>query len=200
MGGHDPNQPAPLFESQHLIPSYGELMNININLEKQFSDRLINSLEHNNVLRGAWAEEITASYLKDCQFSPQWSFFDFTWNGQRVSVKHSVGKKARFGVSAASYGWDPHEEAFIGDGKESRTYLCDLYLFTWLPSNDDPDLSLLDLIRDTSAWQFSWATKLEMMKEFVNGQKTASHSTINSIREFVPGHQLLSQLTAQFNS
>jgi|688.fasta_scaffold261421_1 hypothetical protein len=175
-------------------------MSINSNLEKQFSERLINSLEHNNVLRGSWAEEITASYLNDCKFSPQWSFFDFTWNGQRVSVKHSVGKKARFGISAASYGWDPYEEAFIGDGKDSQAYLCDLYIFAWLPSNNHPDLLLLDLIRDTSAWQFSWATRFEMMNEFANGQKTASHSTINSIRAFVHGHQLLSQLTAQFNN
>jgi hypothetical protein len=80
-------------------------MSINSNLEKQFSERLINSLEHNNVLRGSWAEEITASYLNDCKFSPQWSFFDFTWNGQRVSVKHSVGKKARFGISTFLLGY-----------------------------------------------------------------------------------------------
>lgn len=74
-----------------------------------FQQRMVDGLALDNVLRGSWAEEVVAHFLEDCKFSEQWSFYDFMWEGQRVSVKHSTGPAARFSVQRKRFGWAPSE-------------------------------------------------------------------------------------------
>jgi hypothetical protein len=152
-----------------------------------FQQRMVDGLALNNVLRGSWAEEVVAHFLQGCQFSEQWSFYDFMWEGHLVSVKHSTGPKANFSVGRKKSGWAPSsaefgEEVFLGNGTDGPQYWCDLFVFAWLPNRPTQETVL-----DVHEWKFAIATKTEMEASFDPTTKSAGPSTIGALCAFVPG-------------
>ena len=152
-----------------------------------FQQRMVDGLALNNVLRGSWAEEVVAHFLQACDFSEQWSFYDFIWERHLVSVKHSTGPKANFSVGRKKSGWAPSsagfgDEASLGNDVDGPQYWCDLFVFAWLP-NRPTQVTVLDV----HEWKFAIATKEEMEATFGPTSKTAGPSTISALCEFVPG-------------
>ena len=152
-----------------------------------FQQRMVDGLALNNVLRGSWAEEVVAHFLQGCQFSEQWSFYDFMWEGHLVSVKHSTGPKANFSVGRKKSGWAPGsegfgDEVFLGNDTDGPQYWCDLFVFAWLPNRPTQETVL-----DVHAWKFAIATKTEMEATFGPTSKIAGPNTISALCEFVPG-------------
>jgi len=152
-----------------------------------FQQRMVDGLALDNVLRGSWAEEVVAHFLEDCKFSEQWSFYDFMWEGHRVSVKHSTGPAARFSVQRKRFGWAPSsvefgEEVFLGSDAEGPQHWCDLFVFAWLPNRPTQETVL-----DVHEWKFAIATKTEMEASFDPTTKSAGPSTIGALCAFVPG-------------
>lgn len=100
-------------------------------LREPFMTRVVRGLVANNVCRGAWAEELVSQHLGGVEFTDQWSRFDLTWRGSRVSAKHSTSRRERFGVrrSTAARRQDPSEpgtgEWMVGAGVVATSW-CDL--------------------------------------------------------------------------
>ena len=159
-------------------------------LQQSFSNRLINGLVDDGVLRGSWAEELVAHFLQ-AEPQRQWSYFDLKWRAYKVSVKHSVGNRARFDVEAKKSAWDYAQLASTGDGwreEKVATYWCDLYVFAHLAGDDSASPRLADIL-DPSAWTFAVCSKADMVTWFT-GQKTASLNSLGAHVSFVPGEQL----------
>jgi len=85
-------------------------------LVDQFTRRLVDDLVENNVLRGAWVEEIVAFCLPGWTFPGAWSYFDLLHpGGQRtLSVKHATGSKPRFTGARKKWAWDNRLAAQAG--------------------------------------------------------------------------------------
>ena len=58
-----------------------------------FQQRLVDDLVENNVLRGAWAEQVVWSFLRDWRFPGQWSYFDLEAPERRLhDVDQTFGR------------------------------------------------------------------------------------------------------------
>ena len=64
---------------------------------------MVDDLSSNNVLRGAWAEQLVAYYLGITKMPRNWTYYDMRYDGRDISVKHSAGSKPSFAV--ATSGW-----------------------------------------------------------------------------------------------
>ena len=77
-------------------------------LTLDFAQRMVADLSTNNVLRGAWAEQLVAHYLSISDLPPNWSYYDMRDPaGRDISVKHSVGPLPKFSVATSQWAWDP---------------------------------------------------------------------------------------------
>lgn len=171
-------------------------------LQSRFASRLLASLDHNNVLRGAWAEELVASYLgAETWFPPQWSYFDLRWNGATVSVKHSVGGKARFPVGPSAMVWDcelaaqramdpSKPEGWRGHQQRQPQYWCDVYAFAHLPA----PLTLARVL-DPAVWRFAVLSRSAMHASFGGGLTRSRSATLRTLSsagaEFCEGARLI---------
>ena len=164
-------------------------------LQQRFQARLLTGLHTNNVLRGAWAEEIAAHYLGDCRFPEQWSYFDLDWEGQKVSVKHSVGSAARFAIPRTAYAWEPDgatpaSGAFLGSGPNDRRFWCDLYVFAWLDLGHKVRVPSLEQVLEPSQWRFATLTRAQMEARFDPEARSVGRSVLAEHTPFVPGPEL----------
>ena len=56
-----------------------------------WTEKQVESLLDDNMLRGSWAEHLVAHFLEISERVPQWSYFDLkARSGTRISVKQSV--------------------------------------------------------------------------------------------------------------
>ena len=116
---------------------------------ERFLDRLRDDLVSNNMLRGSWVEEIVASFLGIDAFPGQWNYYDLRdANGRTISVKQSVGQKARFDVTGRKNAWDndlavqrrvadPKAEGWLSNPDGLPRRWCDVYVFAHLPAPVD---------------------------------------------------------------
>lgn len=152
-------------------------------LVDRFMRRLIDDLVENNVLRGAWVEEIVSSFLPGWTFPGAWSYFDLLDPmGQRtLSVKHATGSKPRFIVARKKWAWDNRiagrdgYEGWRGDEGCSPQHWCDVYVFAWLEGALERTL-----VMDVGAWKFAVLSRNSMYEHFDDRCKTA---TVGRIRE-----------------
>lgn len=161
-------------------------------LLERFQARVVGGLPTNSVLRGAWAEEVAAHYLGNCQFSEPWTYFDFDWEGRKVSVKHSVGSAARFAVARSKWAWGPEgwEEPPAGL-PGSPQYWCDLYLFAWLDLGQKVRTPpTLDQVLDPAQWRFAALSKSDMERTFPPDARTVGLSVLAEKAPFVDGTSL----------
>lgn len=145
-------------------------------LASAFTERLLNGLMEDNVLRGKWAEEIVGHYLGDgVEFAEQWNWFDLRWHGMTVSVKHSVNSTARFTVKTHAMVFDAelgkrrqpkpytvgNPEGWLGHESAGLQHWCDLYVFAWLPERVSAEAIL-----DPSSWRFLAMSRADMYRHF----------------------------------
>jgi len=155
-----------------------------------FQRRLVSDLVVNNVLRGAWAEEVVAHWLGLTDFPGQWSYYDLRdVDGTTISVKHSTGKAARFTVKRTKWAWD-NELALARNGEgwrggyevESQLW-CDVYDFAWLPEPIE-----VERILDPTLWQFTAASRADL---YLSGSSpTFSLTRLANMRGMVAGERL----------
>ena len=161
-------------------------------LLERFQARIVGGLPTNRVLRAAWAEEVAAHYLGNCQFSEPWTYFDFDWAGRKVSVKHSVGSAARFAVARSKWasgpeGWEESKAAPPGNPQ----YWCDLYVFAWLDLGNKVRVPpTLDQVLEPSLWRFSALSKADMERTFPPDAFTVGLSVLAGHAPFVDGTSL----------
>lgn len=175
-------------------------------LTLDFAQRMVTDLSTNNVLRGSWAEQIVAHYLGIDTLPPNWSYYDMrSADGLDISVKHSVGPRAKFAVAMSQWAWDhelaaehPQSEGWRGGDAVEPQYWCHAYVFAWLRStNAAPPL---DDVLDCERWRFAVLSRSEMYRAFVHGksapQMTAGLATLRNLTSFVSGPELPSRLIA----
>lgn len=173
-------------------------------LTLDFAQRMVTDLSTNNVLRGAWAEQIVAHYLGIGTLPPNWSYYDMrSDDGLDISVKHSVGPRATFVVGMSQWAWDhelaaarPESEGWRGGDSMKPQYWCHAYVFAWLGSDDAAPP--LDEVLDCERWRFAVLSRSEMYRAFVFGksspQKTVGLSTLRNLTSFVSGADLPASL------
>jgi hypothetical protein len=131
-----------------------------------FQKRLVDDLVVNNVLRGAWAEELVAYWLGITSFPGQWSYYDLRdIDGATISVKHSTGQNARFTVKRSKWAWDNElatrrpGEGWRGGYQAMPQLWCEVYVFSWLP---DP----IDIARivNPATWRFAAASRADLYR------------------------------------
>jgi hypothetical protein len=169
-----------------------------------WTEKQVESLIDDNMLRGSWAEHLVAHFLEISERVPQWSYFDLQdRSGTRISVKQSVSIAPRFAVARTAHAWSPSRGAEgewlpVGDG---YGYWCDLYVFAWL--NRAQSEVTLDEIIDPGTWLFAALSRGEMAELFpgsiedgvVSGQRTAGLSALGRER-FRSGRELRSAVDA----
>lgn len=123
-----------------------------VDLVARFQKRLVDELVDNNVLRGAWVEEIVAHYLPGWEFPGQWSYFDLEHRAaeRTLSVKHSAGWTPRFDVIRRKWAWDNRIMGWRGHDRRPPQHWCDVYVFAWLK----PPLER-GRVLDAEAWRFA---------------------------------------------
>jgi hypothetical protein len=114
------------------------------------------------MLRGAWVEEIVAWYLGIEAFPGAFNYYDLrTADGFTISIKQSVGPKARFDVSGRMNAWecelaeerqaqDPKAEGWLENPSGAPQQWCDIWVLAHL--DGEPDL---DRVIDPSSWRFA---------------------------------------------
>ena len=142
-------------------------------LTLDFSRRMVNDLATNNVLRGSWAEQLVAHYLS-IEFLPEnWCYYDMRDDdGREISVKHSVGPRAKFAVGMSQWAWDPElrtsepsTEGWRGGELGNAQYWCHVYVFAWLPC--ESSTPKLDEVLDSDRWTFAVLSRADMYQQFV---------------------------------
>ena len=169
-------------------------------LTLDFAQRMVADLSTNNVLRGAWAEQLVAHYLSISDLPPNWSYYDMRDPaGRDISVKHSVGPLPKFSVAMSQWAWDPSlaggdppSDGWRGGSAAPLQYWCHVYVFAWL---DSPTaVPPLDEVLDADRWQFAVLSRAEMHRAFVlgkvSGQKSAGLATLRGLTQFVGGSEL----------
>ena len=181
-------------------------------LESQFTERMLDGLFVNNVLRGSWAEQVVAGYLgAPLSFAEQWNYFDLRWNGVSVSVKHSVNPTARFSVARHRMAFDAelgrrrgplpytleNPEGWLGHEIYSfRQHWCDLYVFAWLPAKTSNAVVL-----DPASWQFTALSRAEMYSHFPETAKSVGQQYLAKVGHgFVPGAELATVANERLHS
>lgn len=173
-------------------------------LTAAFTERLLNGLMEDNVLRGKWAEEVVGHYLGDgVEFAEQWNWYDLRWQGRTVSVKHSVNQTARFGVKTHTLVLDAelvkrrqpkpytisNPEGWLGHESAEPQHWCDLYVFAWLPERTSAEVIL-----DPSCWRFIAMSRADMYRHFpiaANAKSVGCRALqVHTGREFVEGERL----------
>ena len=169
-----------------------------------WTEKQVESLLDDNMLRGSWAEHLVAHFLGISERVPQWSYFDLKdRSGTRISVKQSVSIAPRFAVARTAHAWSPSRGAEgewlpVGDG---CGYWCDVYVFAWL-NRAQSEVTLNEII-DPDAWLFAALSRSAMAELFpgtvmdgaVSGQGTAGLSALGRDR-FRPGTELRSGIDA----
>ncbi|HVM36265.1 MAG TPA: hypothetical protein VM784_13110 [Actinomycetota bacterium] len=124
-----------------------------------FQRRLVDDLVENNVLRGAWAEQVVWNFLRDWRFPGQWSYFDLEGpdGGYTMSVKHSAGKAPRFEVARRKWAWDNRIMGWRGSDDVPPQHWCHVYIFAWL---EEP-IEHSRLI-DPNQWRFAVLSRADM--------------------------------------
>jgi hypothetical protein len=124
-----------------------------------FQQRLVDDLVENNVLRGAWAEQVVWSFLRDWRFPGQWSYFDLEApdGGYTMSIKHSAGKTPRFEVARRKWAWDNRTMGWLGNDEVPPQHWCHVYIFAWL---EEP-LERSRLL-DPNQWQIAVLSRADM--------------------------------------
>lgn len=124
-----------------------------------FQQRLVDDLVENNVLRGAWAEQVVWSFLRDWRFPGQWSYFDLEApnDGYTMSIKHSAGKAPRFEVARRRWAWDNRIMGWLGNDDVHAQHWCHVYTFAWL----DAPLERTRLL-DPNQWRFAALSRADM--------------------------------------
>lgn len=169
-------------------------------LVKRFAERLVNDLVENNVLRGAWVEEMVAFFLPGWTFPGAWSYFDLLHpDGKHtLSVKHATGTKPRFGVARKKWAWDNRlagrdgHEGWRGDDERPAQHWCDVYVFAWLDGPVEHDRVL-----NVNAWKFAVLSRGAMYAHFEKGRLSVG---VRQLQELsgggVFGHDLEREVNA----
>lgn len=166
---------------------------------KRFAERLVDDLVGNNVLRGAWVEEMVAFFLPGWTFPGAWSYFDLLHpNGKHtLSVKHATGTKPRFGVARKKWAWDNRlagrdgHEGWRGDDERPAQHWCDVYVFAWL---DGPVERCRVL--NVNAWKFAVLSRGAMYTYFEKGRLSVG---VQQLRELSGGGLLGNDLETEVN-
>jgi hypothetical protein len=160
-------------------------------LVASFKRRLVDDLVANNVLRGAWAEEVVAFWLEVSEFPGQWSYYDLrSADGTTVSVKHSTGAQARFTVKPSKWAWDNElvkeqgRDGWRGGYDTEPQLWCHVYVFSWLPEPIE-----LDRILDPTAWRFAPVARADMYRHQLLGSFTVKRLEA-TVGAMVPGSML----------
>ena len=134
-----------------------------------FLDRIRGELAANNTLRGPWVEEMVAAFIGITDFPGAWSYFDLRdHDGRSISIKQSVGSKAKFDVSGRRNAWDnelavrqrltnPKAEGWLENPTGEARRWCDLFIFGILPG----DLTS-ERVTDVDEWRFAVRTRAEL--------------------------------------
>jgi hypothetical protein len=139
-------------------------------LTLDFAQRLVKDLATNNVLRGAWAEQLVAHHLDidPDELPVNWSYYDMRYADRRdISVKQSVGPNPKWSVKMSEWAWDPQlpEQHFLGGPDVGAQYWCDVYVFAWLEAEGStPEL---DHVLDASRWRYAVLSRQAMYRAFV---------------------------------
>ncbi len=169
-------------------------------LTLDFAQRMVTDLSTNNVLRGAWAEQVVAHYLSIEKLPPNWSYYDMRdADGRDISVKHSVGPRPSFSVGMSKWAWDhelaeaqPGSEGWRGGDAFEFQYWCHVYVFAWLEA--DSSAPELDIVLDCDRWQFAVLSRNEMYRAFVTGkpspQRTVGLAALRAVTTVVSGLEL----------
>lgn len=161
----------------------------------RFLERTRQGLATSNMLRGAWAEEIVASYLGIEIFPGAFNYFDLrTAGGFAISVKQSVGPKARFDISGRMNAWDceladdrrlqdPKGEGWLENASGVPRQWCDIWVLAHL--SGEPDL---ERVVEPASWRFAVVDRVWLD---ALGSKSIGLSGLESHGvTFVPGEDL----------
>jgi len=164
-----------------------------------FARRTLRRLTTDTTLRGAWAEEVVGHFLEPGpEFPDQWSYYDLSWRGLTISVRHAVGAKANFAIERKSVAFDTdlararrnppytveNPEGWLGHPALPPQYWCDVYVFAWLPEMDSNET-----VVDFDAWRFVALSRGQMYRHFHPTQTTVSVSVLKEFG-FVGGDLL----------
>ncbi|MGH8545165.1 MAG: hypothetical protein ACREX3_16390 [Gammaproteobacteria bacterium] len=151
-----PAQPSDYRETSTSSSSPAEPPDTLIDL---FQQRLVDDLVENNVLRGAWAEQVVWSFLRDWRFPGQWSYFDLEApnGGSTMSIKQSAGKTPRFEVARRKWAWDNRIMGWLGNEDVPAQHWCHVYIFAWLEEPLDRSRLL-----DPDEWLFAVLSRADM--------------------------------------
>lgn len=165
-----------------------------------FKDRLADDLLENNVLRGAWVEQIVHHYLVGWDFSRPWDYFDLIRpdeaspdGGRTLSIKHSTGAKAKYEIKRKQFAWDTRlasagkYEGWRGHEARPAQHWCDVYLFASLPGDAD-----LPRVLEPSEWRFHVLSRGDMCTKLPNPEgRTISETALTAIFGVpIAGHDL----------
>jgi len=164
---------------------------------RAFLERMRADLTPHNVLRGAWVEQIVAAFLGIRDFPAPWSYFDLRdSSGRRISVKHSVGDKARFSVTGSRWAWDESlaaerrridkkAEVWLDNEDGTSKRWCDVYVYAHLPEPLTPER-----VENVDAWRFA-VIPLTTLEALPESTRTVGLARIEQIGvTWVPGDAL----------
>lgn len=111
-------------------------------------------------------EQIVASFLGIDRFPGAWNYFDLKdATGRTISVKQSVGEKARFDVSGRRNAWDqalaeerrrenPQAEGWLENEAGAPRRWCDIFVYAHLASP-----LTVERVHDVDEWRFAVASR-----------------------------------------
>jgi hypothetical protein len=169
----------------------------------RFLSRVRGDLVMNNVLRGAWVEEIVAAFLGIDNLPGQWNYYDMrAEDGRTISVKQSVGRAARFDVTGRANAWDnelaaqlrradPKADGWLPNPAGLPRRWCDVYVFAHLA---DP----VDAVRvgDIDAWRFAARSRAWLDELPVTAKTQSVSQLVERDATFVHGNDLGSQVAS----
>ena len=178
-------------------PTASEVIDQPHPMMRSFLERIQGDLASNHMLRGAWIEEVVASYLAIDVFPGALNYFDLrTQDGYSVSIKQSIGDRARFDISGRQWAWDnelaeklrevdPRAEGWLENESGARRRWCDLWVFAHLPG--EPELGR---IADPAEWRFA-AVSCTWLDALSGSPKSLTPKRIeNEGVSFVAGEEL----------
>jgi hypothetical protein len=135
----------------------------------RFLERTRRGLAENNMLRGAWVEEIVAWYLGIDVFPGAFNYYDLrTMDGFTISIKQSVGPKARFDVSGRVNAWDceladecrkqdEKAEGWLDNPSGLPRQWCDIWVLAHLEGEPD-----LERVIEPMSWRFAVVDRVRL--------------------------------------